>query len=83
MHHALTRARGGAILDDAGEIYHLIALCRWHHILADGGDAYIGSLLIDGYVLSGKHGHPEYTGTDKYLTKKYPPLTREKKNGKA
>lgn len=67
----LTRGRGGAILDAAGEIYHLVALCPRCHAASDGGDAYIGSLLIDGYVTSDNEGKPVYHGSDKYLRRKY------------
>ena len=71
VHHALTRARGGAILDGVGEIYHLIALCSACHRASDGGAAYEGDLLIDGYVTTGPDGKPKYHGTDKYLRRKY------------
>ena len=70
IHHALTRARGGHILDYFGETYHLIALCRRHHAGADGGDAYEGKLLIDGYVTQ-ESGRVVYYGTDDYLRTKY------------
>lgn len=71
VHHMLTRARGGAVLDQAGETYHLIALCPSCHASADGGDAYGGGLLIDGYATSA-NGVVEYVGTDEYLSRKYP-----------
>lgn len=70
-HHLLTRARGGRILDEVGETYHLIDLCHIHHRLADGGDAYAGDLLIDGYV-SRSNGRVVYQGSDEYLSDKYP-----------
>ena len=70
IHHMLTRARGGNLLDDADETYHLIALCREHHAWADGGQAYEAGLLIDGYV--NRNGTKIiYSGTDEYLTEKY------------
>jgi hypothetical protein len=69
-HHLLTRARGGAILDSVGEIYHLIHLCRYHHNMSDGSDAYAGGLLIDGYMTTVK-GKPVYNGSDRYLKEKY------------
>lgn len=65
-HHALTRARGGDLLDSVGEIYHHIALCSSHHrevyFIKDG--------IIDGYVY---RDGPKivYTGPDEYLTGKY------------
>lgn len=69
-HHMLTRARGGAILDAAGEIYHLIDLCPSCHRQADGGEAYAGGLLIDGYMTT-VNGRPAYVGTDEYLRNRY------------
>lgn len=74
IHHLLTRARGGGILDAAGETYHLICLCNEHHAMSDGGDAYAGGLLIDGYVTSNKRGRPIYHGSDIELSERYPPL---------
>jgi len=70
VHHKLTRARGGTILDKAGEDYHLVVLCRKHHRQSDGIDAYVGGLLIDGYVVS-INGRPKYYGQDEYLKEKY------------
>lgn len=70
----LTRGRGGAILDQVGETYHLIHLCVDHHIGADGGLAYEGDLLIDGQMIT-EQGKPVYIGTDDYLSKKYPRST--------
>lgn len=73
VHHALTRARGGALLDKVGEIYHLIALCHDCHRLADGGEAYEGGVLLDGYVSwDQQQDRPVYTGSDDYLTRTYP-----------
>lgn len=71
VHHMLTRARGGAILDKAGETYHLIALCPACHRASDGGEAYAGELLIDGYVTTNQYGNPVYHGSDNYLRGKY------------
>lgn len=71
VHHALTRSRGGKILDEEGEIYHLIALCPEHHRMADGEAAYEGDLLIDGYMTR-EQGRAVYHGTDEYLSKAYP-----------
>jgi len=72
VHHLLTRARGGHILDHVNEDYHLIHLCRQHHLDSDGGDAYLGNLLIDGYVTWDKRrGCAVYKGTDLYLLAKY------------
>jgi hypothetical protein len=71
VHHALTRGRGGRILDEEGECYHLIVLCQAHHRGADGEDAYEGDLLIDGYMTR-ERGRAVYHGTDPYLSEKYP-----------
>jgi hypothetical protein len=72
LHHKLTRARGGLILDEAKEDYHRMYLCREHHDVAhDTGTAYEAGLLIHGYVITGVDGRPLYTGPDEYLTEKY------------
>jgi len=71
VHHALTKARGGTILDSIGETHHLIALCHRCHGLADGGDAYMGGVLMDGYV-SRDGDWIVYDGSDPYLSEKYP-----------
>lgn len=71
VHHLLTRARGGNLLDEVGETYHLIALCPGCHRRSDGGDAYMNGLLIDGYV--NRDGNRiYYTGSDSYLSQRYP-----------
>jgi len=67
IHHMLTKARGGRVLDDAGEDYHLIACCRVCHNGAHNSNG----LEIDGYVITGADGSPVYSGTDEYLTAKY------------
>jgi len=75
-HHALTRARGGRILDQIGETYHHIHLCNKHHAWSDGADAYEAGLLIDGYVM--RDGDwVTYYGTDEYLSEKYPPKEKQ------
>lgn len=71
VHHMITRARGGAILDAANETYHLIALCPDCHRASDGEMAYAGELLIDGYVTTDNLGNPVYNGSDEYLSKRY------------
>ena len=72
VHHMITRARGGAALDRAGETYHLIALCPRCHRASDGGEAYEGGLLIEGSVIWDRaRSRPVYTGPDDYLTRKY------------
>lgn len=76
VHHLLTRARGGHLLDQVKEDYHLIALCHKHHKLADGKEAYEGNLLIDGYCMSTPQGKVYYVGSDLYLSDKYPPPKR-------
>jgi hypothetical protein len=70
VHHVLTKARGGRHLDALGEDYHLMALCRYHHQAADGGEAYAGGLLIDGYV-NKINGETIYYGSNEYLRRKY------------
>lgn len=71
IHHMLTRARGGGILDEIEETYHLIALCPDCHRQADGEIAYAGELLIDGYITTTPEGKPKYQGSDTYLKEKY------------
>lgn len=72
LHHKVTRARGGLILDSAKETYHHLYLCREHHDMAhDAGTAFENGLLIHGYVITGVDGRPMYTGPDEYLTKHY------------
>jgi hypothetical protein len=72
IHHLLTRARGGDLLDKVCEDYHLIALCRDCHRRSDGLDAYMNGLLIEGYVTWDKAMHcPIYKGPDTYLTERY------------
>lgn len=71
-HHRLTRARGGTILDKAGETYHLMYLCRKHHQMAEGGDALAGGLLLDGEVTTCTQClKPKYVGSDQYLDRHY------------
>lgn len=70
VHHRLTRARGGAILDELNETHHLIALCPVHHRLADGAQAYEMGLLIDGYFVRDGAAH-YYEGSDSYLRARY------------
>lgn len=72
IHHMLTKARGGRILDAAGETIHLIHLCRQHHRWADGSQAYEAGLLIQGYVHTGPDGRPRYAGPDPDLRRLYP-----------
>ena len=72
LHHRLTRARGGLILDAAGESYHLLHLCVRHHKAAhDEGTALTNGLLLDGYVTTGPDGLPHYRGSDPYLLARY------------
>lgn len=71
IHHRVTRARGGEILDAVGETYHLLALCRAHHSKAHDDDrAFDNGLLLAGSVIAGTSG-PNYSGPDKYLNRKY------------
>lgn len=72
LHHKLTRARGGLLLDAVGETYHHLYLCVEHHAYAhDNAHAIAGGLLIEGRVISGMEGEPIYLGPDPYLTQTY------------
>ena len=72
LHHKLTRARGGLLLDKVGETYHQMYLCVEHHAYAhDNAGAIEGGLLLEGRVISGADGRPVYTGPDEYLSKTY------------
>lgn len=72
LHHKVTRARGGLLLDKVGETHHQMYLCREHHNMAhDTGTAFERGLLIHGYVITGTDGRPMYTGPDEYLTEHY------------
>lgn len=69
VHHRITRARGGELLDGADETYHLIALCPAHHKDAhENRDDY--GMIIDGYVHH-ENGQLIYQGSDPYLKAKY------------
>lgn len=70
IHHMLKRGRGGELLDDVKETYHLMVLCQRHHMYAEESGEDTG-MLIDGYVVSGVDGRPVYTGSDRYLTEVY------------
>lgn len=71
-HHALTRARGGGLLDELGETYHHLALCRTHHSQVDD-HGYQSHLLIAGSAY--RNGtRVVYVGPDEYLTAKYGPV---------
>lgn len=70
IHHMLKRSRGGAILDQFGETYHLAVLCHIHHQYVETSGEETG-LLIDGYVNT-VDGYPKYVGSDEYLKERYP-----------
>jgi hypothetical protein len=75
IHHMLTRAHGGKILDEAEETYHLALLCAQCHTEAHRGSNHVtrvggGSLLIEGYVHT-ENGRPIYIGPDRYLATTY------------
>jgi hypothetical protein len=73
IHHMVTKARGGVVLDNAYETAHLIHLCREHHAWSDGKQAYDAGLLIEGYVTTDKQtGRPKYLGPDPELRRLYP-----------
>lgn len=70
-HHVLTRARGGGLLDEDGEIYHHLALCPSHHRMVDDMGHESG-LIIQGYAY--RDGRDiVYQGPDAYLSERYPP----------
>jgi len=70
LHHKLTRARGGRILDEAGETYHHIYLCREHHDYAHKHVGEDNGLMIRGSVQT-VMGVPVYAGPDEYLHEHY------------
>lgn len=70
VHHLLTRARGGDLLDRAGETYHLVGLCHWCHRKAHQAGGRAAELLLDGYVTM-EIGRLVYVGPDNYLSEKY------------
>jgi hypothetical protein len=73
VHHMLTRARGGDVLDRVGELYHLLALCLRHHQRAHEPGGYRAGLMIEGYVtIDHATSQAVYAGPDDYLTKQYP-----------
>ena len=72
VHHALTRARGGDVLDRAGETMHLLALCLRHHRKAHEPGGYQAGLMIEGYVtIDHATNRPVYSGPDAYLREAY------------
>lgn len=71
LHHKITRARGGLILDQAGETYHQMYLCREHHNVAHDKPAVDSGLLIRGQVFTDITGKPVYVGPDEYLSAHY------------
>lgn len=72
LHHKLTRARGGKILDQWGETYHQMWLCREHHDYAhDNPEAYEAGLMLRGSVVTNTEGFPVYTGPDEFLSNRY------------
>lgn len=71
VHHRLTRSRGGSVLDDEGETYHLMCLCREHHQYAhETSTPYDSGLMIEGYVTH-EQGRVHYVGPNNYLRAKY------------
>jgi len=65
----LRRSHGGELLDEVGELYHLIVLCARHHGEVHEGAYPDSGLLISGNVFPG----PVYVGDDEYLSETYPP----------
>lgn len=68
VHHMLFRSRGGEILDELNETYHLINVCRRHHDFIHRRPALAeqGGLVINGQMTS-----DGYHGPDPYLSSKY------------
>lgn len=69
IHHRITRARGGRILDAYDEVAHLACLCDLHHRLChDTGEGLAWfddePLILSGYVTTGFHGGPVISGSD-------------------
>jgi hypothetical protein len=73
VHHLLFRSRGGELLDEVGETYHLINLCRRHHdwVHKQQGRAMEAGMVITGYVVTQANGL-KYVGPDPYLSERYP-----------
>jgi len=72
VHHLLFRSRGGDVLDEVGETYHLINLCRTHHDWCHRHPSLAASV---GMVIEGQcwlDNGPVYVGPDPYLTLTYP-----------
>lgn len=69
VHHALTRARGGGVLDEEGESEHLIALCRQHHSMVDLYGVESG-LMIQGYAYR-DGAEAVYEGSNEWLRERY------------
>lgn len=68
-HHVLPRGRGGGVLDEVGETYHHLALCRSHHREVDNWGSSSG-LMIEGYAY--RDGmYVVYSGPDEHLLAKY------------
>jgi 5-methylcytosine-specific restriction endonuclease McrA len=68
VHHKITRARGGELLD-TWTIYHLADLCVRCHITAHRPVGLKLRLMLPGSVLTNKvTGKPVYTGSDPYLS---------------
>mgnify|MGYP003329687016 CR=1 FL=1 len=74
VHHLLKRSQGGNALDEAGETYHLIALCNKHHKDAHtSGTGYESEMMIAGEAIwDSLLDRPVYRGPDEVLSKKYP-----------
>lgn len=74
LHHKLLRSRGGVLLDEAGEKYHQIHLCRQHHDWCHKNVALAieGGLIIEGYISTNPDGSLCYDGPNTYLKETYP-----------
>jgi hypothetical protein len=77
VHHMLSRSRGGLLLDEARETYHLVCVCREHHRYAHAHPQSPGGLTLPGYVRSGPDGRPVYVGPDEFLKGRYGRVAEE------
>ncbi len=72
-HMLAERYLGGSVMEpDTRVRVNQKGFCPEHHRMSDGGDAYEGGLLIDGYVSTNNRGRPVYHGSDVELSERYP-----------
>lgn len=77
----LPKSRGGRLLDQVHETYHLIHLCQEHHMQSHSRKDAEG-MMIDGSVVWDKlTNRPTYQGKDPYLKRSYPRSTPRRTDG--